>query len=208
MLGVVGRNWGSVYSKTLSQMGIPHWVKSHDWDKAADGIIIASPPETHFWIARECLASGIPVLIEKPVTLDAAQALELVSLGGIAFAGHTRLYSPAWRLYKESLPPVVSVDAVMGRAIRDPWMECGPHLAAMCFDLGLDPRDANIRTEGSYIPLSFVANGRHEFVDSKTSPTPIEVLLTEFVAAIERGEPDNAGLVLGAKVVEFLNEFR
>lgn len=34
-----------------------------------DYVIISTPPQTHFEIARNCLELGIHVVIEKPVTL-------------------------------------------------------------------------------------------------------------------------------------------
>lgn len=135
------------------------------------------------------------------------QANELVSMGGIAFAGHTRLFSPAWRTFKKSLPKVHSISAVCGGTTRDPWWDWGPHPVSMCLDLGFDPRRADIRCYAEKTPLSFTVNGEHEFVDVVTNPMPLEVLCTEFVEAIKLGKPNNAGLVLGAAVVEFLHEF-
>jgi hypothetical protein len=78
----------------------------------------------------------------------------------------------------------------------------------MCLDVGFDPRRATLAAVGVHIPLSFVVNGRYEFRDVITDPTPLEVLLTEFIAAIRKGEPNNRGLRLGAEVVEFLHEPR
>lgn len=207
-IGIIGRNWGSIYARTLEKLGVPYWISGREWDKRADGVIVASPPETHYGIAKRLLSEGVPIILEKPVTLEPAQAWELVNLGGIAFAGHTRLFSPAWRTFKASLQSVDSITAVAGGTLRDPWWDWGPHLAAMCLDLGFDPRKARIRTERVRIPLSFVVNGEFEYRDVLTDPMPLEVLLTEFIAAIEKGEPNNDGLRLGAEVVEFLHESR
>lgn len=201
-LGIVGHGWGNAYARTLDKLGIEYW-QGRTWGDRADGVIIASPAETHYEIAKGLLPAA-PIILEKPVTLDPRQAWELVGMGGIAFAGHTRLFSPAWRIFKASLLPVESITCCAGGTERDPWWDWGPHLAAMCIDLGFDPSRARISVGKSYRPLSFVVNGDQEFVDEVTSPTPLEVLVTEFVAAIERGEPNNAGLRLGAEVVEYL----
>ncbi len=46
-----------------------------------DGVIIATPPHTHLALCREAFATGVPVLCEKPVGLNALQARELAQLG-------------------------------------------------------------------------------------------------------------------------------
>ena len=45
-----------------------------------DGVVIATPHATHYPIARDCLAHGLHVLVEKPMTLHAADAKALVEL--------------------------------------------------------------------------------------------------------------------------------
>ncbi len=45
-----------------------------------DGVIVATPHATHYAIARDCLARGIHVMVEKPLTLHATEARELVQL--------------------------------------------------------------------------------------------------------------------------------
>jgi predicted dehydrogenase len=45
-----------------------------------DVVHITTPPETHFDIARDCLGHGCHVYIEKPFTVFAEQAQQLVSL--------------------------------------------------------------------------------------------------------------------------------
>lgn len=48
--------------------------------EALDGAIIATPHATHYPIARDCLERGLHVLIEKPMTLYARDARELVEM--------------------------------------------------------------------------------------------------------------------------------
>lgn len=53
-----------------------------------DGVVIATPHVTHYRLAREALDRGLPVLLEKPMTLDPAQAWDLVDRAeraGLAF---------------------------------------------------------------------------------------------------------------------------
>ena len=63
------------------------------------GVVIATPVSTHFRLAREALLAGKDVLVEKPLTDDAAEARELClladRLGRVLMVGHTFLYNPA-----------------------------------------------------------------------------------------------------------------
>jgi predicted dehydrogenase len=48
--------------------------------EALDGVVIATNHASHFALARDCLENGLHVLLEKPMTLFAREALELVEL--------------------------------------------------------------------------------------------------------------------------------
>ena len=45
-----------------------------------DGFIVATPPLTHFEIAKKIIESGKPLLVEKPLTLNMKDAVELNNL--------------------------------------------------------------------------------------------------------------------------------
>jgi predicted dehydrogenase len=45
-----------------------------------DGVIVATSHASHYQLARDCLARGLHVLVEKPLTLSAAHARDLVDL--------------------------------------------------------------------------------------------------------------------------------
>jgi len=63
-----------------------------------DAAIISSPNPFHFEQAKSCIAKGVPVLIEKPITDDIADARKLAELAQElevpVLAGHHRMYSP------------------------------------------------------------------------------------------------------------------
>ncbi|MCL6442243.1 MAG: Gfo/Idh/MocA family oxidoreductase [Alicyclobacillus sp.] len=71
------------------------------------GVVIATPAHTHMAIARESLVAGHDVYVEKPFTLSARDAEELVELAAersqILMVGHLLLYQPAIRMLKDMI---------------------------------------------------------------------------------------------------------
>src|SRR6266849_4872220 len=70
-------------------------------DAQPDVVHITTPPDSHFEIARICLEWGCHVYVEKPLTLDEAQARRLIALaderGRKVTVGHDDQFSPVAR---------------------------------------------------------------------------------------------------------------
>ena len=70
-----------------------------------DGFTVATPAETHFRIAKFLIEQGQHVLVEKPLTLKTADALELKQLaaekGVNLMVGHLLLFHPAIQTMKK-----------------------------------------------------------------------------------------------------------
>jgi predicted dehydrogenase len=68
-------------------------------DPTVDAVSIATPPATHFALAKQALEAGKHVLVEKPLATTGADAEALIELaerkGLVLMPGHTFLYSPA-----------------------------------------------------------------------------------------------------------------
>lgn len=67
------------------------------------GVLIATPPQTHYEIAKGCLEAGKHVFVEKPFTTRIEDAYDLLNIsdryGKLAFVDHTFLYAePVKRL--------------------------------------------------------------------------------------------------------------
>lgn len=119
-----------------------------------DAAVVATPPATHFQIARDCLQHGLHVLVEKPLALSCRNAEALVAIaearGLTLMVGHTFEYNPAVRALKEiveggELGRIYYVDAVrvnLGLFQRDLnvlW-DLAPHdLSILLYVLGRDP---------------------------------------------------------------------
>lgn len=209
-IGIVGRGpWGDVYAKNLQELGVDFWQSGRVFfGMQADGVIVASEPHSHFDVAKAWIRKGVPVLIEKPVCMNTEDVRELLclaeDLGVSVLTGHTRLYSPAWGLFRWKAWDigVRSVWATAGGPCKlPPWWDWGPHLAALCLDLGADPV---IYTTSTPTPLRVVVNGTLVFDDPPTEPTPMQVLLLEFISTITARDFRVDGLKLGLRVIDFL----
>jgi predicted dehydrogenase len=67
-------------------------------DPRVQAVAIATPPRTHYELARQALESGRHVLVEKPLATNVADAEELIALADrvdrVLMPGHTFVYSP------------------------------------------------------------------------------------------------------------------
>jgi len=76
-------------------------VKNRD----LDAVVISTPAQTHYKIAKDALANNKHVLIEKPLTLKYEHSRRLVDLARvkkkILMVGHTFLFNPAVRKLKQ-----------------------------------------------------------------------------------------------------------
>ncbi|SVD96859.1 uncharacterized protein METZ01_LOCUS449713, partial [marine metagenome] len=70
-----------------------------------DGFVVATPPITHFEIAKKIIESNKPVLVEKPLTLNVQDAISLNKLAKEKkvnlMVGHLLLFHPAFKKIKD-----------------------------------------------------------------------------------------------------------
>ncbi len=68
-------------------------------DSSINAVIIATPAETHYEVAKECIKAGKNLLVEKPITLFTEDAEHLERMAKEAnvkiMVGHVLLYHPA-----------------------------------------------------------------------------------------------------------------
>jgi predicted dehydrogenase len=125
-----------------------------------DAVVVSTPPETHFEIVSAALERGLDVLVEKPLSTDAASARRLVELARkhdrILMVGHIGAYNPAVRALKEmidagELGEIRYIDAVrVGLGSFHPSLnviwDLAPHdVAIMCYLLDESPTSASTR---------------------------------------------------------------
>jgi len=70
-----------------------------------DGVVIATPAETHYRLARESLLAGKHVYVEKPLVLDEQEGAELIGLAEkqrrTLMVGHLLHYHPVFEQLKD-----------------------------------------------------------------------------------------------------------
>ena len=99
-----------------------------------DAVVIATPPPTHYPIAKECLTHKLHVMVEKPLTLSTTHAEELIELAAQydrkLMVGHTFEYNAAVRELKNLID-----SGELGEIY---------YLDAARLNLGLFSRDLNV----------------------------------------------------------------
>lgn len=95
-----------------------------------DVVHVTTPPHSHAPLARRLLDAGAHVYVEKPFTVDLAEAEALLahaeSRGRKVCAGHDQLFDPVWVRAEEiadrgELGEVVHVDSVYGYNLDGPF---------------------------------------------------------------------------------------
>ncbi|HSY04548.1 MAG TPA: Gfo/Idh/MocA family oxidoreductase [Steroidobacteraceae bacterium] len=82
-----------------AELGVPALAGHTSLLGAVDAVSVATPTPVHFPIAREFLAAGAHVLVEKPITETPGEARELIALaarvGRILQVGHLERFNAA-----------------------------------------------------------------------------------------------------------------
>ena len=119
-----------------------------------DAVVIATPPPTHYPLAKECLEKGLHVLVEKPLALDSQQARHLCDLAAAKqrtlMVGHTFEFNSAVHALKKliqngDLGDIYYIDmarlnlGLFQRGLNVLW-DLAPHdISILLFLLGQEP---------------------------------------------------------------------
>jgi len=99
VVGVDERFTGTAGAPQVSDGGIPGYADLDEVLPEVDAVVIATPPSSHYALGMRAIQAGKPVLIEKPLATDPAQARALVeaaeAAGTLLMPGHTFLYNAA-----------------------------------------------------------------------------------------------------------------
>jgi len=147
-----------------------------------DAVVIATPPATHYQVAKECLEHGLHILVEKPLTLTSADAQALITLAQERnlklMVGHTFEYNSAVQTLKHlidsgQIGDIYYIDAVrtnlgLYQSSANVMWDLAPHdISIILYLLGETPTTVNANganyiwqktCDVAYICLGF-ANG-------------------------------------------------
>jgi len=171
--------WGQAYLSTIKSIPsiiiewivvnktVPKFVKSYKYSydldqllgkKKIDGVIIATPPETHFNLASICIKHSIPVLIEKPFTISYEQSENLkkqfYKKKLLCMIGYQQLYSKKHKFLKKQIKDIGEIKNISSIAISDGPVrrnvsvirDWGSHEVAVALDLfGEVPKSVEIK---------------------------------------------------------------
>ncbi|MCK4717052.1 MAG: Gfo/Idh/MocA family oxidoreductase [Thermoplasmata archaeon] len=124
-IGSMGRNHVRVMSELAELVGVADPVEKNRKSMAKmydipaygtaeeilaqglDAVVVATPTEHHYSIAKKCLEKGVHVLLEKPICRTPEEAMELVELAertGLVFAvGQIERHNPVVAAAKDHL---------------------------------------------------------------------------------------------------------
>lgn len=129
------------------------------WDMPLHAVAIATPPSTHYELAKAALTAKKDTFVEKPLTLKAAEAEELSELakknGCVLMVGHLLLYQPAVRWMKGFITQghlgrlhslhQERLNLGRARAVENALWSLGVHDVAVFLDIiGEKPREVKI----------------------------------------------------------------
>jgi predicted dehydrogenase/nucleoside-diphosphate-sugar epimerase len=139
-------------------------------EERLDAVHVLLPPDVHFEACKTILASGVNVLLEKPMCTSTEECAELVALAkarGLSLGvGHNFLFSPIYEQLRRDvsngiLGPIDHITITWHRELgqltfgpfdiwmlRDPrniMLEVGSHAVAQMLDLAGAPDDIQVR---------------------------------------------------------------
>jgi UDP-2-acetamido-3-amino-2,3-dideoxy-glucuronate N-acetyltransferase len=134
-------------------------------DEDIRAVVIATPAETHFALAREALLSGKHVFVEKPLVLDESEAEALIALAEernlVLMVGHLLQYHPVFHRLQElassgelgRINYIYSHRLNLGKIRREEnilW-SFAPHDISMILSLAGEEPESVIATGGNYL---------------------------------------------------------
>ena len=157
------------------------WKELCEMD-SLDGLIIATPPSSHIKIATYAISNNLPVLIEKPLSLDNAEAgvfyKNIIKKKAKVMVNFIHLYNPIYLEMKNQIKKmgmIKSIETKGGdwgpfRINTPPMWDWGCHDIAMCIDL--------LQEEPSAIHKEIIKSKKHPMVPKVQVPQNIKIQLT------------------------------
>ncbi|EAQ79516.1 Gfo/Idh/MocA family oxidoreductase [Blastopirellula marina] len=126
---------------SAAENGVAAYASHHEIAGQFDAAIIATPTQYHYEVAADLLASGVDLLIEKPITLSIEDADRLLALaktyGRVLQVGHVERFNPAFVAASQLIdrPRYIEASRTSGYSFRS--VDIGVTLDLMIHDIDL-----------------------------------------------------------------------
>jgi predicted dehydrogenase len=131
----------SARAKAEQLYQVPTVADYRDLIPNIDAAVIASPTDSHAKIARELLKAGKHLFVEKPLTIDRADASQLAALAAAKRltlqVGHVERFNPAFTSLENLSIDVKYVEAVRASRFPGRCLDVGVVMDLMIHDLDL-----------------------------------------------------------------------
>lgn len=124
-----------------SLFGVPTFESHRDILASIDAAIVSSPTPYHAETVADLLAADKHVFVEKPITIQAEEAAELVKLASMRRktlqVGHVERFNPAWTAAGEVTAEAKYIEAVRASRFPGRCLDVGVVLDLMIHDIDL-----------------------------------------------------------------------
>ena len=198
-----------------------------------DGVLIATPPQFHFEIAKFFLENNIPVLCEKPLTEDTSEARELKVISeGTATAlavNQTRRFFPSYVKIRDliaegelgTLERITYHDGIefswpaasphhFAPSAKGSWSDTGVHLLdTICYWLGEKPELVRSQNDSQGGPEAMATvNLLHDMCEVEIKVSRLGRLKNGFVIEGSKGTIEAGAEDFGEVIVRYKNGSR
>lgn len=217
--------WGEKLSRVLGTLGhdIVDWIDSNNEKKLestdADVAIIATPPSTHYQLARRALNMGLDVLIEKPMAMKASQANDLLGLatknGCVLSVDSTFVHTASFDFLASIAKPLISYQSLR-LAPPMPQAQINAGWDLVCHDIsilaalgyvrdntpGVGIEDGSVATAALNLPTG----GSAFITASRAWPEKVREIVLHYPGATYRWKLDGLYTAEGEPVVKETQE--
>jgi predicted dehydrogenase len=152
----------------------------HQLLKQAEAVSVVVPTSLHHQVGMACLAAGVDIMVEKPMTTTLAEADELIALaagqGRILQVGHLERYNPAVLAMEQYLTQPIFIESHRIHSFKPRGTDVDVVLDLMIHDIDIvlsivDSPLATIHTVGVPVvtPFTDIANARLIFENGCTA---------------------------------------
>jgi predicted dehydrogenase len=131
----------SARANAANLFAVPTFADYREMIAEIDAAVVASPTDTHARIVRDLLKAGKHVFVEKPLTIERADASQLAALASsrrlTLQVGHVERFNPAFTALENLSVDVKYVEAVRASRFPGRCLDVGVVMDLMIHDLDL-----------------------------------------------------------------------